>query len=121
MVPRVYRLKNPLSVQKAFRYGKPFFFGNVSARILFNVDDTTKIACVSAKKTFRLATDRNRARRILSESIKPFLGGFPSNAYVVLSFKRKPEGGVGLVSTMNDIEGLVKAINSGFSGRKQYE
>lgn len=109
MLPRTLRLKNPLSFQKAFRFGKPFFFGNVGSRVLFRAGKGRKIGIVSAKKMFRLAVDRNRARRILSEAMLPVLDRFPEDAHIVVFFRSSPES-IDILSVKDDMEGLIRTI-----------
>lgn len=111
MLPRSSRLKNPLLFQKAFRYGKPFFFGDLGCRVVFNGGGNLKIGFIAAKKMFRRATERNYVRRLLSEAVFPHLGSFPEDAYLVVSFRSRPES-FDLEKIRKDISGLVRIISA---------
>jgi ribonuclease P protein component len=110
MLPRSVRLKNPISFHKAFRYGKPFFFGNIGCRILFSHTSDLKIGFAVRKKMFRLAVQRNRARRILSEATLSALDSFPENAHLVIFFRSRPER-IDLSDLKRDISGLVRIVS----------
>jgi ribonuclease P protein component len=118
MLPGLLRLKNPLSFQKAFRYGKPFFFGNIGSRIVFQTGNGRKIGFVVAKKMFHHAVDRNRVKRIFSEATHPLSDAFPEDASIVLFLRKRPEA-VELSGFQNDIRGLIRAINMSFQSKKQ--
>jgi ribonuclease P protein component len=109
MLSRALRLKNPLSFQKAFRFGKAFFFGNVGCRIFFSEKSGRKFGFVAAKKMFRLSVERNRARRLLSEVVAPVVALFPEDAHIVLFFRSKPER-LEFEAVRSDLDGLITAI-----------
>ncbi|NTW89727.1 MAG: ribonuclease P protein component [Candidatus Moranbacteria bacterium] len=109
MLPSALRLKNPLSFQKAFRFGRAFFFGNVGCRIVFSAKSGRKFGFLSAKKMFRLSVERNRARRILSEAVAPVASSFPEDAHIVLFFRSKPEH-LEMGAVRHDLDGLINAI-----------
>lgn len=117
MVPRQYRMRNPLLIQKAFRFGKPFFFGNLGCRILFRSVSGKKIAYITPKKVFRLATERNRARRILSEALTAQIGRFPQDAQAVVFFRGKPDPARDSESVQRDVEGILRLITGQDNGK----
>jgi len=117
MLPWSLRLKNPLLFQKAFRYGKPFFFGNIGVRIVFHSGSPRKFGFIAAKKMFRRAVDRNRVKRLLSEAIFPVRDIFPEDASIVLFLRNRPEIlEFGIIR--NDIEGLLRVVNASFPSKR---
>lgn len=116
MLHRTLRLKDALSFQKAFRFGKPFEFGSVGCKVLFTTEKGLKIGIITPKKRFRLAVDRNRAKRLLSEAVAPVVGVFPENAFIVVFFRNNQKI-ADFASVQADMEGLVRVISTSV-GRK---
>ncbi|MEI7749741.1 MAG: ribonuclease P protein component [Candidatus Moraniibacteriota bacterium] len=117
MLPRPLRLKNTLLFQKAFRYGKPFFFGNIGARIVFRSGSGRKFGFIATKKMFRRAVDRNTVRRILSEAVFLIQDSFPEDASIVLFLRNRPEE-IRFDVISDDIKGLVRGISSSFPSKR---
>lgn len=110
MLPKSLRLKNTELFQKAFRFGKPFFFGSVGCKVLFSQDMGKKIGFSLSKKMFPRAVDRNSAKRALADAAVFFLDDIPEGSFVVF-FIRAREGIFQKETVMRDFSGLISKIN----------
>lgn len=89
MLPRKYRLRSSADISQIFRGGKPFFSNGIGCKVLFERKDEKRIGFVSSKRIFPKATDRNRAKRILSEAVSCFLSDIPDGADLLFFFQKK--------------------------------
>lgn len=110
MLPKSLRLKNSELFQKAFRFGKPFFFGNIGCKVIFSQDIGKKVGFSLSKKLFPRAVDRNQAKRTLSDAAAFFWDDIPEGVFVVF-FLRAHEGFLGKEIVMKDFSGLISKIN----------
>ena len=110
MLPKSSRLKNPELFQKAFRFGKPFFFGNVGCKIASSGESGKKIGFSLSKKLFPHAVDRNKAKRLLSEAVGLLWDDIPEGVFVVF-FLRTREGFSEKEMISKDVSGLVSKLN----------
>lgn len=110
MLPKSSRLKKPELFQKAFRFGKPFFFGNVGCKILFSGGNGKKIGFSLSKKLFPHAVDRNRAKRLLSEAVGLSWNDIPEDVFMVF-FLRGREGFSEKEKISKDVSGLISRLN----------
>ena len=87
MLPKRLRLKDASLFQKAFRGGKPFFFGSIVCKALFTEKNRTLVGFAVSKKAFPRAVDRNRVKRMLSEPIQHLYGDIPDGWNLVFSLR----------------------------------
>ncbi|NTW75340.1 MAG: ribonuclease P protein component [Candidatus Moranbacteria bacterium] len=113
MLRRTLRLKTPAVFQKAFRFGRAFFFGVVGCRVVFCTGGGRKFGFVAAKKMFKTAVERNHARRILSEAVYSITASFPENVHIVLFFRSRPEN-VPFKVIQKDIVGLANLVKTAY-------
>ena len=111
MLPKSLRLKNSELFQKAFRFGKPFFFGNIGCKVIFSKDTGKKVGFSLSKKIFPRAVDRNRAKRALSDVAALFWDDIPEGIFVVF-FLRTHEGFLEKERLMKDFPGLISKVNA---------
>lgn len=111
MLPKSLRLKQSELFQKAFRFGKPFFFGNIGCKVLFSHDIGKKVGFSLSKKIFPRAVDRNQAKRALSEIVEVFWDDMPQGLFVVffLGANEKMFEKEGL---RRDFSGLISKVNA---------
>ncbi len=99
--------------QKAFRFGRAFFFGAVGCRVVVCDEGGRKFGCIAAKKMFKTAVERNHARRILSEAVYPIAASFPENVHIVLFFRSRPEN-MSLEVVQKDMAGLANLVKTAY-------
>jgi len=84
-LPREYRLKDSYYFRRVKRLGKsfntPLFFLNIAPS---KDPDELKFGFVVSTKVDKRAVERNRIRRVLSESIRKRLDGFGRGYHVVI-------------------------------------
>jgi ribonuclease P protein component len=88
MLQKRFRLKDASLFQKAFRSGKPFFFGDIACKAIFLDGARVKIGFSVSKKLFPRAVDRNTVKRVLADSIQELYEKIPSGWQIVF-FPRK--------------------------------
>lgn len=89
MLPKRFRLKDASLFQKAFRSGKPFFFGDITCRAIFLDGARVKIGFAVSKKLFPRAVDRNAMKRILADPIQELYEEIPGGWQMVFSLRKK--------------------------------
>ena len=68
-----------------------------------------KFAFIASKKEFKKAVDRNYAKRIIKESVDPFLDEFPSKAY--LFFIQKSVVEIDLKDLKKEVKRFVDSLS----------
>jgi len=89
MLSKRFRLKDASLFQKAFRSGKPFFFGNIGCKALFLSGERAKIGFAVSKKLFPRAVDRNALKRMLSDSVYELYTTIPDGWQIVFFLGKK--------------------------------
>jgi ribonuclease P protein component len=88
MLPKRFRLKDASLFQKAFRSGKPFFFGDINCKAVFFGDGMTKVGFAISKKLFPKAVDRNAVKRMFADAVHASYESIPDGWHIVF-FLRK--------------------------------
>lgn len=112
MLPKENRLKKKLEFRQVLEKGKMFQSGLFGAAVLKTADMTPpRVGIVISTKLSKLATKRNRTKRLLREAIKNEIGGLePGTRLVFLAKKAILEAGQGAV--LKEVENLVKKIKT---------
>ncbi len=111
MLKKSYRLKDRALFQKAFRFGKPFFFGNIGCKVFFDPTAKKKVGFALAKKILPLAVHRNAIKRLLSQEVVSSWDDIPPHAFVVFFLRKRPEP-EGRDSLRSDFSGLISKIKN---------
>lgn len=101
MLQKRFRIKDASLFQKAFRGGKPFFFGDIACRAIFLNGDRARVGFAISKKFFPRAVDRNVIKRLLAEATHESYKEIPDGWQIVFSLRRK---------TVLDRDGARKAV-----------
>lgn len=88
MLPKRLRLKDASLFQKAFRSGKPFFFGDISCKAIFLDGERVKIGFVVSKKLFPRAVERNKVKRMLADIIHDAYETIPIGWQLIFFLRR---------------------------------
>ena len=89
MLPKRFRLKDASLFQKAFRSGKPFFFGDISCKAVFLGDGLTRVGFAVPKKLFPKAVDRNAVKRMIADSVRTSYEVIAGGWRIVCFIKKK--------------------------------
>lgn len=93
MLPIQNRLKKDKDFKRVCRQGKPIFFENTALRYAKNNLSYTRIGILVSKKFFRKATQRNRAKRILRETMRQYLNRLKPGFDIVVFLRKNWEFG----------------------------
>lgn len=93
MLKKGLRLRTKEEFERVFRQGKPLFFGEIGCKIAKNNLGYLRVGFSLSKKHIEGAVQRNRLRRVISESILLALGKekLPSFDVVFFTIKKLPE------------------------------
>ncbi|QQS21012.1 MAG: ribonuclease P protein component [Candidatus Moraniibacteriota bacterium] len=107
MLPRNHRLARE-SLTILFRDGRRVFGDHFSLIVIKSSRETSsQWAFVTSKKVFRNATDRNRGKRLMRESIRALLPNIAPGTKAIMLFSRKPGEPFKFMSAQHEIESLL--------------
>lgn len=91
MLPKRLRLKDASLFQKAFRSGKPFFFGDIACKAVFFGGERARVGFAVSKKLFPMAVDRNKMKRMLAGVVHDSYEMIPDGWQLVFFLLRKTD------------------------------
>ena len=92
MLPRTHRLSSHQEIREVFRVGKRASGSFFSFIFLRDPSHTSRFAVIVGKKTAPPAVDRNRAKRLVRETIRRRLSQIaPGYSGIILLSKTPPE------------------------------
>ena len=93
-LPKKYRLVSKSDFDKVFRDGQAVKGSFLFIRSRINGSDSPRFGFVVPKKMYSKAVDRNRLKRVLAETVAPYLKKSTSNGrdFVVMVNRQGEEG-----------------------------
>lgn len=90
MLKKGFRLRKKEDFDRVFRSGKPLFFNEIGCRYLTN-GASLRVGFSFSKKHLPLAIERNRLRRVLSETFFQLKDEWPENGDIIFFTVKKPK------------------------------
>ncbi len=83
MLPKKHRLSKSAEVKKTTAKGRSFFNPFFVLKIAKGTE-IPKLTVIVSTKVSKKAVDRNRIKRVIRETVRPFIGNFPLGTYAVI-------------------------------------
>jgi ribonuclease P protein component len=111
MLKKGFRITKQEDFDRAFRSGKPLFFGEIGCKGAKNGLDHIRLGFSFSKKHVPLAVDRNRLRRILSEAFAAQEAAWPDPMDIVF-FSTKKTAVISLNTAKNLVDQVLNKAHS---------
>lgn len=108
-IPSANRLKKE-DFDLVFKKGKTVSGSFLFLKYATNEGQVTKMSIVVPAKVSKKASQRNRIKRIVSESLKPMLGQLDNGLMMVIVVTHLPENNISKL-LRNDCEAVIKKSN----------
>jgi len=89
MLPKIHRLTLKADFENVFRHGSYHTIGSIYLKKIATDKNITRIGIVVEKKNFKLATKRNRIRRLIKEALRQKITEIQPGCDVVLFYRNR--------------------------------
>ncbi len=110
MLPQVYRLSRHADIQLVLRSGRRSYGSLLSVSAIPNKLDRSRFAVIVGKKQYLLASDRNRAKRLIRESIRTILPNISPGFDITVLLIRKADKRLEISILISEIENLIQKL-----------
>jgi ribonuclease P protein component len=90
MLPAPFRLSQKSDIAKVFQKGHYAAFHEFAIKWLENGLETTRIGFLTGKKLFPTAVERNQAKRLARDAVRPHLPQLASGYDIVVMYRHRP-------------------------------
>lgn len=91
MLPAPFRLSDKKEFARAFREGQYAALDELAIKWLPAHLSPSKVGFVAGKKLFAKATDRNRAKRLMREALRPYLFQLRPGFAIIVLYRYRPD------------------------------
>jgi ribonuclease P protein component len=108
MLPYKNRLKKRTDFERVYKYGKFFYFGNITVKFVENGLNESRIGLSVGVKFSKKATERNRVKRQLREICHSFLERIEKGLDIVLILAKNKNETADLKNLSTSLEEALK-------------
>lgn len=110
MLPATFRLSRKEVFARIFQKGSYAALGEIAIKWMDTTSPTVHVGFIASKKTFSKAHERNKAKRIAREALRPYVFQLRPGFDMIVLYRYKPKA-LDFHAVQRSIESLLKQNN----------